>query len=310
MTDGRRVRAAWIIRQVLARSLLPHHVAGWMRRRRQHRRVPTAERNLQLGFYSRVLAGDHLHYGYFDDVETAPERLGLHDISHAQWRYAEELVKLIDRPGEPVLDAGSGMGGLLALLRERGFKATGLTPDAYQVYHIRRAQPGVPVLHCRFEDMPADGHDGAFGTVIHAESIQYMDPDRVFAVVERVLAPGGLWIVADYFRVSAEGERSGWLWEDFRKRIDAGGFRVEHSRDITAHVLPTLGFAHLLASRIGLPAFEFGAEKLRAKSPAAHYVAEDILAALRGSILRNMALVDPAEFARRKRYMLVCLRRA
>ena len=281
-----------------------------MRRRRRSRRVPTAERNLQLGLYSRVLPGDFLHYGYFDDVETVAERLSFHDVQHAQLRYAEELVKLIDRPAGPVLDAGCGTGGLLALLRDAGFAATGLTPDAFQVEHIRRAQPGVPVLHCRFEDMPREGYDGAFGTVIHAESIQYMDPDRVFPVLDRVLAPDGLWIVADYFRTGTGGERSGWPWDEFLRRIDAAGFRIAHSRDITANVLPTLAFAHLLAARIGLPAFDFGAEKLAAKSSAAHYVAEEVLAALRETILRNMAVADPAEFARRKRYMLATLRRA
>ena len=298
-----------MVRQILARTFLPHHVTGWMRRSRRNRRLPTAARNMQLSLYSQVLPGDYLHYGYFDDIHAVPERLSFHDIQHAQLRYAQELMKLIDRPGEPVLDVGSGMGGLLALLRDAGFDATGLTPDAFQVEHIRRVHRGVPVLHCRFEDMPLEGYTGAFGTVIHAESIQYMDPERIFPIVDRVLAPGGTWIVADYFRVKTGGERSGWPWEDFRKRIDASGFRVMHNRDITAHVLPTLGFAHLLASRIGLPAFDFASEKLRAKSPAVHYVVEDILAALRRSILGNVAVADPAGFASRKRYMLMTMRR-
>lgn len=306
----RRIRSAWIVRQILARTFLPHHIAGWIWRRRRHRRIATAARNSQLGLYSRILPGDFLHYGYFDDVEAVPERLGFHDIQHAQLRYAQELVKLIDRPGGPVLDVGCGMGGLLTLLRDAGFDVTGLTPDALQMEHIRSVHRGVPVLHCRFEDMPRDGYAGVFGTVIHAESIQYMDPNRVFPVVDRVLAPEGVWIVADYFRVGTEGERSGWQWDDFLERVGASGFRVVHSRDITAHVLPTLGFAHLMASRIGLPVFDFAHEKLQAKSPGVHYVLEDVIAAIRQSILRNMAVVDPAEFARRKRYMLVTLRRA
>ncbi len=306
----RRIRSAWVVRQILARTFLPHHIAGWIQRRRSHRRIPTAARNAQLSLYSRILPGDFLHYGYFDDVEAVSERLGFHDIQHAQLRYAQELVKLIDRPGEPVLDVGSGMGGLLGPLRDAGFAVTGLTPDARQAEHIRRVHQGVPVLHCRFEDMPLNGYTGVFGAVIHAESIQYMDPDRVFPVVERVLAPDGIWIVADYFRVRTEGERSGWPWEDFLERVDANGFHIVHRRDITAHVLPTLGFAHLLASRIGLPVFDFAHEKLQAKSPGVHYVLEDVIAAIRRSILRNMAVVDPADFARRKRYMLVTMRRA
>ena len=257
-----------------------------------------------------MLPGDFLHYGYFDDTEVEPERLSFHDVQHAQLRYANELVRLIDRPAKPVLDVGSGMGGLLALLRDAGFDVTGLTPDAAQVEHIRHVHQGIPVLHCRFEDMSLDDYTEIFGTVIHSESIQYMDPNRVFSIADRILARDGTWIVSDYFRIRGDGEQSGWRWEDFLERVDANGFRIAYSRDITAHVLPTLGFAHLLASRIGLPAFDFTHDKVQAKSPGVHYVLEDILAAARQSILRNMAVIDPVEFARRKRYMLMTLRRA
>ena len=306
---NRRTGSAGVIAEILARIVLPHHAARWIGHQRRHRRIPTVLKNSQLKLYSRILSGDFLHYGYFDDPETEPERLGLHDLQQAQRRFAQEILKLIDRPEEPVLDVGSGMGGFLGLLRSAGFDVTGLTPDITQVEHIRRVYRGVPVLHCRFEDMPADGYAGAFGTVVHAESIQYMKPDRVFPVVSRILAPRGSWIVADYFRTHAEGDRSGWQWEEFRANVDAHGFRVVHLRDITAHVLPTLGFIHLLATRIGLPVFDYSQEKLQAKSPGLHYVLEEMIARYRRSLQRNIAIVDPAEFARHKQYMLVCMRR-
>ena len=304
-----RLTGARVIGEILARTFLPHHLARRIARRRLHRRFPTRAKNTQLDLYSRMLPDDFLHYGYFNDPDRPPERISFHDMQHAQLRYAREIVKLIDDPGAPVLDAGCGRGGLLGLLEEAGCDATGLTPDILEVEHIRRARPGVPVLNCRFEDFPPEGYEGAFGTVIHAESIQYMKPARTMPVVRRILAPGGAWIVADYFRTQPGGERSGWQWEDFRKRLDSEGFRIVRSRDITGHVLPTLGFARLLATRLGLPLFDYAQGKLRSKSPGAHYILETVLDSARGSVERSLEMLDPAEFARRKRYMLMSIRR-
>ena len=323
-----RLQGGWILRQILGRTLLPHHVVRWLRRRRTHRRVPTVHANAQLLLYNRMLPGDFLHYGYFDDPETPPAAISFEDIQRAQLRYAEKLVDRIDRPGQPVLDAGSGMGGLLSLLRTAGHEVTGLTPDRFQVEHIGRNYSGIPVLHCRFEDMLAD--EGShrfrahFGTVIHSESIQYMQPRGVFAVMREILAPGGTWIVADYFRdgeagtgqPAAEGprpatrDRSGWRLDPFRRQLAENGFEITDETDITANVLPTLGFAHLLANRIGLPALDFAADKLRAKTPAVHYVVENVTERIRAAARKSTAVIDPAGFTAHKHYLLMTIRRS
>ena len=281
----------------------------WLKRRRGHRGTPTVEGNAQLLLYSRILPGGFLHYGYFDDPDTSPESVSFDDLQHAQRRYAELLTELTGPPGRPVLDVGSGMGGMLGMLRSAGHDVTGLTPDRFQVAHIRSAYPGVPLLHCRFEDLPVSDHRGRFGTVLHAESVQYMAPEQVFAVVDAVLARGGSWVVADYFRRGAAGERSGWRLAEFRRRAIDAGFRVVHERDITPHVLPTLGFAHLLAHRLGLPAFDFARDKLRAKRPGASYVLEEAAEEGRSALLRGLSVLDPAEFAARKRYLIMVMRR-
>ena len=333
LTDGQdrpsaRLRAPWILRQILGRAFLPHHVLGWIRRRRHHRRVPTVHANAQLRLYNRMLPGDFLHYGYFDDPGQRPETVSFEDLYRAQLRYAEKLMELIDRPGAPVLDAGSGMGGMLGLLRSSGHDVTGLTPDRHQAEYISRNYPGVPLLRCRSEDTFVDRFRAHFGTVIHSESIQYMEPDGVFAVMGQILAPNGTWIVADYFRDggavrdggAARGggaatsipdrNRSGWRLISFRRRLREHGFEIVHKTDITANVLPTLGFAHLLASRIGLPAIDFAHDKLRAKSPALHYVLENVADRARQAAARSAAVLDPAGFATHKRYVLMSMRRS
>lgn len=275
-----------------------------------HRRVPTVHGNAQLQLYSRMLPGDFLHYGYFDDPDTPAEEISFAGLYRAQLRYAQKLIGRIAAPDLPVLDAGSGMGGMLGLLRSAGHDVTGLTPDRIQVDHIRRAYPDVPVLRCRFEETPVDKFKTYFGTVIHAESVQYMDPEGVFAVLDKILVDSGTWIVADYFRVGrSESNRSGWRLDSFRDRVRAHGFEIADEADITGHVLPTLAFARLLADRIALPALDFAHGKLRAKFPGLHYVLEDVAERARDATVRSAEVLDPAVFAAHKRYMLMSLRR-
>jgi hypothetical protein len=44
--------------------------------------------DLELKLYSRILNNDMLHYGYFDDVDIAPEFIGIGHVEQAQNRYA------------------------------------------------------------------------------------------------------------------------------------------------------------------------------------------------------------------------------
>ena len=315
----------WILRQILGRALLPHHMVRWIRRRMVHRRVPTVHANAQLRLYNRMLPGDFLHYGYFDDPDVAPERISFHDLHRAQLRYAEQVIGLIDDADRPVLDAGSGMGGMLGMLRSAGHEVTGLTPDRFQVEHIRSTYPDISVLNCRFEDLATDRcrdrFKAYFGTIIHSESLQYMDPEGVFAVLGQIPGSNWQWVVSDYFRredgagegaVGESGHRnpSGWRIGDFRRQLREHGFRVVHERDITAHVLPTLAFARLLADRIGLPALDFARDKVRAKTPGLHYVVENVIDRARDAAARSAAVLDPATFAARKQYLMMSIRRA
>lgn len=329
-SGGGRLSGRWVLKQILERALLPHHVFRWLRRRRVHRRVPTVHGNAQLALYNRMLPGDFLHYGYFDDPNTPPETISFDAFHRAQRRYAELLLDLVEHPDAPIpdapipdtpiLDAGCGMGGMLGLLAAAGHDATGLTPDRFQADHIREAYPDAPILRCRFEDIDVDRFKGYFGTIIHAESLQYMDPDGVFAVMDKIMAQSGTWIVADYFRVArpaaraggrpaARPNRSGWKLDAFRARLRKHRYTVVHEADITANVLPTLGFARLLADRIGLPALDFAHEKLRAKSPALHYVLENVAERARDAAVRSAAVLDPAGFAAHKRYLMMKIRK-
>ena len=97
---------------------------------------------------------------------------------------------------------------------------------------------------------------------------------------------GGAFRDRDAATSAPDRNRSGWRLGSFRRRLREHGFEIVHETDITANVLPTLGFAHLLASRIGLPAIDFAHDKLRAKSPALHYVLENVADRARDAVAR------------------------
>ena len=306
---AKRIRSADLAKSLMARMLNPQHLwtaARLHRHRRAHRRAPD---DAALDFYSRILPDDFLHYGYFDDLTTRPEDMPFAEIGRAQIRYANMLLQLVVDSSHPVLDVGCGMGGLCRMLRERGFEPVALTPDRTQVAHIAATQPDVPVIKSKFEAICAAEHEGRYGTVITSESMQYLKLDQALPLLARVLRPGGRWIVSDYFRHQPEGDRSCHLWTEFYQRVIDAGWRIEHQRDITANVLPTLAFVHMWFSRLGVPAMRLGCSRLRRRQPGLHHLMSVMLDVLEAVADDNLKRVDPQWFAAHRCYMLMVLQR-
>ena len=309
----RKVRAKPAVFSIIKRIVHPGHLIralGLQWNRKVNKR---AYDDAQLAFLSEILPGGFLHYGYFDDPDRLAANISLNDLLGAQRRYAELLLECAQDRSTPVLDIGCGMGTLSAMLVERGYHAVALTPDRLQARHIEAKHPDIPVIRCKFEDLPdpAD-HTGRYGTVVTSESLQYLNLDRALPLLRDILKPGGRWIACDYFRRGdgeAGGDRSGHDWDRFRERVTREGWAITYERDITAHVLPTLRYMHMWGARFGVPLLKFSLLKLRAKQPAAHYLLQDVFQMLDGTIEDNLELIDPDVFARTKRYMLMVLER-
>ena len=60
------------------------------------------------------------------------------------------------------------------------------------------------------------------------------------------------------------------------------GWEITFQKDITANILPTLSYAHMWASRFGMPFFELAALRLRRKQPGLHHLFSNVLEELRG----------------------------
>lgn len=306
-----KVKVSHIVKPVLKQLANPAalwRAASLQWRRKQNTGKPD---DAQLGFYAELLQGDFLHYGYFDDTTIQPGDISVNQVVAAQERYAHQLLELAnaDREGE-VLDIGCGMGGLVRLLLAGGFRPVAVSPDRSQIACIEKKYPGVPAFCSKFEDLDPTLHAGRYSTIFTSESLQYLRLPRALPLLEKVLKPGGTWVACDYFnRDAGNPARRLPAWPDFQNVIADAGWRFTSVRDITAHVLPTLSYIHMWATRAGLPAVRFALNKLQRKQPGVHHLVGGALPELLRYVDVNVDNINPETFARKKQYILFSLQR-
>jgi MPBQ/MSBQ methyltransferase len=306
----RKVTAGGLAVSVLRRAVHPGHLWKAFALHRHRKANRRAFDDSRLAFYSRVLPSDFLHYGYFDDVTQTPEDLSLASFAGAQNRYAELLIDLAGNPADPVLDVGCGMGGLSRLLKARGFEPVALTPDRLQVASVNKMLPGTTVIRTKFEKLDPEQHLARYGTVFTAESLQYLKLDQSLPILEKILKPGGCWVACDYFLTQPTQDKTCHHWETFKSRVEEAGWKIVYHRDVTANVLPTLAFLHMLATRFAMPLKDFMTKRLERKQPGIHHILDGMLGKLDGLAWDNIGLIDPAQFARDRQYVLLKLQRA
>ena len=301
-----KISATQVAGGLFKRALSVRRLRGARRLHRGQKTVSRARDDDQLKLYGELLPGGFLHYGFFDDAQTSPREISLNDIARAQLRYAELVLKNIE--DGPVLDVGCGLGGMVRLLLERDLQPVALSPDAHQIARIQSHFPGVKTIEARFEDLPLDAHRGRYGTVLTAESLQYLDMEAALPLIAQILQSGGRWIACDYFRKAARENKSrskSETWESFAALLEKHGLEVRTQRDITAHILPTLAYLHLWGEEIGRPVLNFSIGKIRRKAPGLHHLLEETLALMENGVERNLNLVDPKKFAANYRYLLL-----
>lgn len=303
----RNLKVSALLKGIAGRACNPSHLFHALSLQRNRKKIPRGVDDAQLKLYAEMLPREFLHYAYFDDVNTAPEDLSLNRIMDAQHRYAEVVLEQVVDRDRPVLDIGCGMGALSAMLRQRGFSPTALSPDRNQISHIQNKYPDIPAVQCKFEDLPVPQHMNGFGTLLNSESLQYIKLDRGLPVVDKILQPGGRWVICDYaFRPSRE-EKSCGQWSRFDEMMQQRGWKILHTRDITPHILPTLKFIHMLATRFGIPLMKFSQQKMKRKQPGLHYLLEGAFQTLDSFAGDQIKTITPEAFAQSHQYRLAVL---
>ena len=160
----------------------------------------------------------------------------------------QELAGFIAlRPGTHLLDVGCGIGGPARFFAERGYQVTGI--DLSEEF-VRVAESLTRRLKLEGKaqyrqgsalEMPFSSgrFDGAY--MIHV-GMNIQDKAGVFREVARLVKPGGQFAIFDIMKTGSQPLDYPLPWavnaetsfvgtaEDYRSKLEAAGFRVEHQR--------------------------------------------------------------------------------
>jgi cyclopropane fatty-acyl-phospholipid synthase-like methyltransferase len=263
--------------------------------------------DLELYLYSKILKNDMLHWGYFEDINIAPDAISVRDVEEAQMKYAENIMHLIGDKQGLVLDVGCGMGGLSAMLKQNGINVEALTPNVNQKNHIETKYQGLICHHAKFEDFKSEQK---YKTIINSESLQYINLDSAIEHVDKFMEVDGKWIIVDYFRKNQDGiNKSGHLEETFLSKIANKGWKITYEKDITLNVLPMSKFIYMYAERFLIPLKHFAFEKLRYKKAWLYFLTENLISGIDKKMTKEFAAIDPEKFLREKKYAMYVVER-
>lgn len=117
-----------------------------------------------------------------------------------EWaRWQAIALRYADRA--PVVELGCGTGHALAALRRAGLAAAGIDPATPMLRQARRRAPG-RLIQARAQHLPL--RDGSVGTLLSIFPTAYILDPATWREAERVLAPGGRFVIVDH----------GWLAPD------------------------------------------------------------------------------------------------
>tara|TARA_B100000965_G_scaffold228608_1_gene191382 strand:+ start:676 stop:1563 length:888 start_codon:yes stop_codon:yes gene_type:complete len=272
----------------------------------QKKHIKSSE-DQELLFYSKIISNDMLHYGYFDNVNIESKEISLKDLEQAQMRYVEKIMNQILDNSRKILDVGCGMGGLSKILFDNGYKIESLTPDNNQKNYINNKYKDLIVHHIKFEDFSAND---TYGTVINSESLQYINLNVAFEIIDKILDNNGRWIVTDYFRIEDSGiNQSGHMHQDFLDSAKRYGWKIIYEEDITLNALPTLKFAMNFIHRFVTPLAELINEKIKYKHAWLYYYTNQLRYKMYEKSEKELAALDPEKFVKEKKYMFYVLER-
>lgn len=274
---------------------------------RKQKKYCKVSHDMELKLYSEMLSNDMLHYGYFEDVNVEPEKLSFRNVEDAQILYAEKLISHIRDKSLPVLDIGCGIGGIANLMLKHGCMVEVLSPNISQIEYIRKTYPLLLSHNLKFEEFKSEHK---FGTLLNAESFQYIDIEQAFDKAAEIITPGGRWIICDYFSIQPKmGKINQKRLEDFEKKAAEKGWTIIYKEDITLNVMPTLRFVNMYVNRIVNPLLFYLESKLQIKFGWLHHLTHDIREKLLKKLMKEFSKLDSEAFIYEKKYMIIVLTR-
>jgi ubiquinone/menaquinone biosynthesis C-methylase UbiE len=143
--------------------------------------------------------------------------------------YPDDAVDWMIPPGtHAALDLGAGTGKLTRSLAARGLAVTALDPSSEMLAQLSVSSPGVVTAEGRAESIPLTDSSADLATA--AQAWHWVEPERAFPEVARVLRPGGTLSLVWNFR----DNRTGWMTElariitDREEAVEVDSSRPHH----------------------------------------------------------------------------------
>lgn len=155
------------------------------------------------------------------------------------------IVEALPPPSRgAVLEAGSGLGQYVLLLRERGWRVLGADASAKALATCRRASP-VPLMRVELGCLPV--RDAALAAYVSLGVVEHDPdgPDRLVAEAARVLAPGGVLLLSVPYWNGLRRVGAPWVRRQNRALARGGGrfYQFAFSRRELAGILARHGFS-------------------------------------------------------------------
>ncbi|MDY6991112.1 MAG: GNAT family N-acetyltransferase [Pseudomonadota bacterium] len=183
---------------------------------------------------------EYLHYGLLEDNED-PWEVG---ALKAQQRSSELILAHLPPPPARILEIGVGLGTLSALLTQKGYQVTGISPDPYQIALAKARAINRFNLQCvSFEEFNTLAKN--FDIIVLQESAQYLDTLLLFNKAYRLLTENGLMLIID--EVSLQRRPSNDieglpLLKYTLAQAQRCGFKVLKQVDLSKKAAPTLDY--------------------------------------------------------------------
>jgi SAM-dependent methyltransferase len=223
-----------------------------------------------LAFIRWLTGAENLHYGLWTGLEVTAGNL-----KSAQEAYTAKLFGYLPAGKLRILDIGGGAGETAKKLVALGHAVEIVVPSAFLAGRCRINAPGATVHECTFEAFTGTG---PYDLCLFSESFQYIPFAESLPKCARLLAPGGVVVIADCFRTEAYRGRQthgpqpggGHGLAAFRAALESSAFGVAAEEDVTDAVAPSIDLEQQLFNVIGHGVTRVS-DEIRAKKRTAYW---------------------------------------
>ncbi|MCD4831731.1 MAG: class I SAM-dependent methyltransferase [Anaerohalosphaeraceae bacterium] len=206
---------------------------------------------------------DHLHYGYWKELEPK-----LINLAQAQINYAEFLASNIPAGIKIILDVGCGMGHMAKFLIEKGYEVDCVSPSHFLAKKAKELlNEKTNIYECFFEELDTEKK---YDLVMFSESFQYIKPEESLPKAHKLLNADGNILICDVFKKPIESRNplpGGFQLERVYAAAKNCGLKLETELDITDATAANIDIEHQFFAEVAQPVMGLVEKLIESRHP-------------------------------------------